>query len=172
MSESQDHPAALDEDALLKQCDLRTGRVSGPGGQHRNKTDSAVWLTHRPTGVHGSASERRSQHENLRMASFRLRVNLALEARCPVDPLKPASAMWKRRLRRDGRIELNPEHRDFPAMLAEALDMLAATDFDPARAAATMGCSTSQFIKLLKHDPRALARLNQQRAGKGLRGFR
>jgi hypothetical protein len=172
VSEPNIHPAAIDPDELLSQCEVRTGRVSGPGGQHRNKTDSAVWLTHRPTGVRGFASERRSQHENLSKARFRLRVNLALEVRFPVDALQPASDLWKSRLREGGRIELNPEHRDFPAMLAEALDMLAAAGMDPARAAMALGCTTSQFIKLLKDEPRALAWLNEKRALRGLREFK
>ncbi|MYJ01125.1 MAG: peptide chain release factor-like protein, partial [Chloroflexi bacterium] len=42
---------ALPDEELLAQCRFERFRVSGPGGQHRNKTDSAVRLTHEPTGV-------------------------------------------------------------------------------------------------------------------------
>ena len=52
------------DEALLAQCDLDRFRASGPGGQKRNKTDSAVRLRHRPSGLVGEANESRSQHEN------------------------------------------------------------------------------------------------------------
>ena len=62
------HPAALSDDALMKQCDVHTGRTSGPGGQHRNKVETAVRIVHRPTGLDGQAGERRRQIENRTMA--------------------------------------------------------------------------------------------------------
>lgn len=49
-----------------------TFRASGAGGQHRNKTDSGVRMTHRATGIVVTATESRSQHENRRMARQRL----------------------------------------------------------------------------------------------------
>lgn len=54
--------------------DVRTDvyRDSGAGGQHRNTTDSAVRLTHLPTGVVVTAAEDRSQHTNRRVAWARL----------------------------------------------------------------------------------------------------
>src|SRR5262245_62118596 len=105
------HPASLPPAELLAQCQTRRTRRSGPGGQHRNKVETAVVLTHVPTGLRAEANERRSQAENLRMALFRLRVNLALEVR----QLKGAapSALWQSRCR-GGRIVLSAEHDDFP----------------------------------------------------------
>jgi len=45
------HPATIDEEILLRQCEIEVGRVSGPGGQHRNRVDTAVFIRHVPTGV-------------------------------------------------------------------------------------------------------------------------
>ena len=57
---------SLSDDDLMAECRFERFRVSGPGGQHRNKTDSAVRLdASEPSGVQvGYASERRSQHQN------------------------------------------------------------------------------------------------------------
>lgn len=163
------HYAALDPDELSGQCEFRTTRRSGPGGQHRNKVETAVILTHRPTGVVAEAAERRSQHENRRQALFRLRLKLALEIRSPTEttPHQP-SPLWKSRLR-GGKILVNPEHDDFPALLAEALDVLEAQDRDVKRAAEVLGCSSTQLVKLLAAEPRALTQLNADRARAGLR---
>jgi hypothetical protein len=159
------HPVDLPPDELLRQCEARRTRRSGPGGQHRNKVETAVVLTHVPTGVKAEANERRSQAENLGEALFRLRVNLALEVRL-ADRDAP-SPLWQSRCR-GGRITVSPNHDDFPALLAEALDAVAICHDDVKEAAERLGCTPSQLIKLLKDEPRALAAVNGRRKEAGL----
>ncbi|QDV35468.1 peptide chain release factor family protein [Tautonia plasticadhaerens] len=162
------HPAAEPPDRLLARCEVRFSRRSGPGGQNRNKVETAAILTHRPTGLSAEANERRSQGENRAVALMRLRVNLALEIRRPTDRESGPSPLWRSRLK-GGRILVSPRHDDFPALLAEALDELQDADADVKRAADRLGCSASQLVKLLKLEPRALKRVNDRRDELGLR---
>ena len=171
MSHEQLHPAALDGDRLYGECEVRRQRRCGPGGQHRNKVETAVTLVHRLTGTIGQASERRSQAANRRVALFRLRVNLALQVRRPIDADRAASDLWRRRCG-GGRIVVRATHADFPALLAEALDVLSSRDMDCRSAAEALGCSVSQLTKLLKKEPRALATVNDQRRRLGRRALR
>jgi hypothetical protein len=183
------HPAALTDEALLSGCDVTTGRAGGPGGQHRNKVETAVRITHRDTGLVGQASERRSQAENKRVAVRRLRWRLAVAVRTPLpagdgdgdgasddDRQTPGvptpSPRWRDRVTAAGAIRLNAEHRDAPAMLAEAMDWLADSGGDVGRAARRLGVTTSQLVKLLAIEPEALESVNRRRAARGERPLR
>ena len=161
------HPAALGLSELIKQCQVQHGRASGPGGQHRNKVQTAVTVRHRPTGVVGTGRERRSQAQNLRVAVARLRVNLALEVRCAVASNHQPSGVWQAHCI-GGRVAVNVNHTDFPLVLAEALDVLASEHADVGLSAEVLGCTPSQLVKLLRSQPRAVAWLNQQRQQMGL----
>jgi hypothetical protein len=164
------HPAALPIDALMADCRVTRTRGSGPGGQHRNKTETAIVITHLSTGLRGEASERRSQAENLAQAKFRLRLELALGVRNGSDDADEPSPLWRSRVAGE-RIAVSSTHDDFPAILAEALDLLAAAEWSAPMAAERLGISTSQFVKLLKQEPRALGRLNAEQAARGLRPY-
>jgi protein subunit release factor A len=85
---------------LLAECDVTTFRASGPGGQHRNKRESAVRLKHRPTGIVVVATERRSQHQNRAVALERLAIRLARrkKRRKKRVPTRPTKASRERRL--------------------------------------------------------------------------
>ena len=158
------HPAALPADRLLADCTIERTRRGGPGGQHRNKVETAVVITHLPTSVRAEASERRSQGENQIQAIQRLRISLALEIRLPTTA--EPSPLWQSRITA-GRLAVNPDHDDAPALLAEALDALAANDWTPAAAGEFLKVSATQLVKFLKqHD--ALPLLNENRRQRGL----
>lgn len=162
------HPATLPIDALLAECEATHTRRSGPGGQHRNKVETAVVLRHVPTDVRAEANERRSQHENHRVAVFRLRVRLALTVRAPATEPSPC---WRSRCHA-GRLAVSAEHDDFPALLAEALDVLAAEHGDMKRAAERLAVTSSQLTKFFAKEPAALRQINLQRQADGLRPLR
>ncbi len=168
------HPAMLDDETLLSQCEVGKGRSSGPGGQHRNKVETLVELRHRPTGLEAHAGERRSATENKGVALRRLRLALAVQVRTRVPSGEVRSELWLVRTRGGsravgvaGRIACNPEHRDYPSLLAEAMDVLFACDADAKAAALRLGVSTTQLVKLLRNHPPALVRLNEWRREQG-----
>jgi len=99
---------ALDDEALLRACEVSTFIGGGPGGQHRNKTASAVRLVHLPTGVTVTATERRSQAQNRGTALERLRTALRAltHVRRPRRATRPSRGAKERRLdakKRQGR---------------------------------------------------------------------
>ena len=91
------HIPDSDED-LLKECNVDTFRAGGKGGQHLNKTESAVRMTHLPTGVVVTCQDERSQYQNKRKCLLQLREKLvALNYRPPkrIPTRKPRSAKEK-----------------------------------------------------------------------------
>ncbi len=90
----------LEDEALLRSCEESFFIGSGPGGQHRNKTASAVRLLHPATGLTVTATERRSQVQNRGMALHRLRAALRAMAFVPRvrKPTRPSRASKERRL--------------------------------------------------------------------------
>jgi hypothetical protein len=162
------HPAQLRLEELLSDCQQRNDRRGGPGGQHRNKVETAVIVTHVPSGITGEGSERRSQVDNRRNAIFRLRLALATQFRSPAEFLLDVpSPLWQSRSK-GGRVHCSDSHDDFPALLAELLDQLAGCDFELAKTAKFFGTTNAQLLKILRVHPPALAAVNAARATQGL----
>ncbi len=90
-----------DDDALLAECGVDVFRATGPGGQGVNTTDSAVRLTHRPSGIVVVCRQERSQLRNKRLCLTRLRERLVRAMAPPPPPrraTKPGRAAVERRL--------------------------------------------------------------------------
>jgi protein subunit release factor B len=89
-----------DPKVLAKQVIVETYKSSGPGGQRKNKTETAVRLTHLLTGITVVATEHRSQAQNRQLAFDRLRerllkLNRPRKRRIPTSV--PLSAIEKRK---------------------------------------------------------------------------
>jgi protein subunit release factor A len=93
-------PYATDRETLEREVEIDVFRASGPGGQHVNKTESALRLTHWPSGVVVTAQDSPSQHRNREIAFERLaerlvRLNFVPKKRVPT---RPTRASKKRRI--------------------------------------------------------------------------
>lgn len=195
------HPAAWPDEQLLDACDKAQGRSSGPGGQHRNKVSTQVTLTHAATGFHAQAGERRSMIENRGVALRRLRLVLATEHREGVPDGPAGSALLRSRRTRAKRqgqsapkpdpvfeslgvtlhepaeaprfaLTISEKHHDYPAILAEVMDLVAVTGWQPRAAAVRLEVSASQILRVIRHHPPALAKVNAEREKLGLRALR
>src|SRR5438270_3617767 len=153
----------LSDAQLLEQCEVDTYRASGPGGQKRNKTSSAVRIRHLPSGTIVIAEESRSQHENRRRALGRLRQALYLKIR-----EQPPCEGWTAELlaRRpdllaaraaDGRLGVQRKDPRYWAAAALALDVLQSIEARMADAAKLLGTSTANLVDFLAKDAKVWA---------------
>ena len=162
--------ARLTEAQLLAQCAVDTYRASGPGGQKRNKTSSAVRLRHLPTALIVIAEESRSQHDNKAKALQRLWHALFLELRDPLPgTAEEVAALPDYADARDGsgRLNMSAKNPRFWPVAGVALDALAAVEARVADAAALLGVSTGNLIDFLQTDPKVWQEANRLRAAFG-----
>jgi protein subunit release factor B len=91
---------ATDRASLEADCDIEFVIAGGPGGQNRNKVETGVRLTHRPSGTVVTATERRSQYANREAAFARMAAKLEQKQRVqkPRRPTRPTAASRERRL--------------------------------------------------------------------------
>src|SRR5262245_3191715 len=168
----------LTDDQLLAQCEVDTYRASGPGGQKRNKTSSAVRLRHSPTGLIVIAEESRSQHENKAKALRRLRRALYLELREPIAAEGLTSESVARlpglAAARDpaGRLHISAKDLRFWPAAGVALDVLAAVQARVGEAAELLGISTGNLVDFLQTDPKLWQTANHLRVRFGQKALR
>lgn len=163
---------SLTDDQLLAQCAVDTYRASGPGGQKRNKTSSAVRLRHPPTGLLVIAEESRSQHENKAKALKRLRKALYLDLREPLPEAVADHPDFAPARESDGRLHLSAKDPRFWPAVGVVLDVLAAVEARVAGAADRLGVSTGNLVDFLQTDPKVWQAANQLRARCGQKPLR
>lgn len=154
----------LSDAALLADCRFDAFRGSGPGGQKRNKTSSAIRLTHLPTKIHVVAGESRSQVENKQRAIRRLKLKLAIDRRQTIDPRGFAPPDWLAQAVQLGRIAVSSHHPHYARLAALVLDLLAARDGAVGDVAALLGVTTSSVVKFLGGEAHLWTAANQIRS--------
>lgn len=168
----------LTDAQLLAQCAVDTYRASGPGGQKRNKTSSAVRLRHLPSGLLVIAEESRSQHENKARALRRLRQALYLKLRDDLPPDARSAVVLAARPEvaaargTDGRMRLGRKDPRFWPVVGVALDLLLALEGRVSEAAEALGVSTANLIELLQKDDKVWEQANQLRTRFGHKPLR
>lgn len=163
----------MTDEQLEAHCRWEAFRGPGPGGQKRNKTSSAVRVTHLPTGLCGEACELRSQQQNRARAMVRLRHKLALEIRQSVDVTNFVRPPWFEQMvgeQRSLRVSVNNVR--YPVVMGLVLDVLAAGGWRVAEAARLLGLSTGGLVRFLQKDGKLWAKVNQMRPKAGISALR
>jgi hypothetical protein len=143
----------LDDEALLKQCTEDRYRSGGPGGQRRNKVETAVKLLHEASGASVHSDDSRYLQQNRLTAVRRLRERIALDVRAPFDLESPdLPDEFVKQTGPRGSLGVNAKNPVYPIVVATALDALLATGGSYARTADALGITTSQLVKFLKAD--------------------
>lgn len=169
------HYTLATDDALIAQSEVDRYRASGPGGQHRNKTESAVRLRHKLTGISAIGEDSRSQSENKLHAVRRLRAAIALEVREPIalDTYVPSQRLAA--FVAAGTAPLGAKTRltgEYWTAIAEILDVLVAGNLEIGATAQRLGITTGALSKLLLHDEQVGRVVNDLRRAKNMRPLR
>ncbi len=156
----------LDLPIFLRECDLAHTRGSGPGGQKRNKTSSAVRITHRPTGISVRAEETRSQKANLKHAINRLRIAIALQIR-DVVATQDVSVLLA-----DLPVSFDQFRSSNVCHLAIMMDYLHAAGYSLSEAAKLLGVTTGAVSRFICSSEPLMTEVNRQRAARNLKPLR
>ena len=130
----------LPENEFIRHCTVEFFKASGPGGQHRNKTSSAVRLTLNGFGLRSEDCTERSQHRNRSNAVKKLKMTLACSIRNTPAQLPE-------------RMECSMNSDDYPLFAARLLDLLQECGFDHKQCAGRCEISPSALLKKLSRDP-------------------
>jgi hypothetical protein len=158
---------------LLAECEVHTYRASGPGGQKRNKVESAVRIRHLPTGVTAIAEESRSQLENRPLALRRLREAIAIRVRSSIDlaDFQPPTE-FRAALSAGGRIRVTAKNPNYPIAVATVLDVFNVCSGRVSDAGKALGLSTHHLTQFLAEHPRVWQEANRIRAQHGQQPLR
>ena len=169
---------SLTDQQLLAQCEVDTYRASGPGGQKRNKTSSAVRIRHPQSGLIVIAEESRSQHQNKAKALERMRQAFYLKLRLPLSPqeLTPEALALREGYHgardKNGRLELGKRDTRFWPAAGVVLDVLDSLEARVSDAATALGISTANLLGFLQTSPKVWEQANILRARFGHKPLR
>ena len=147
---------SFSDEELLSRCTQDFFKASGPGGQKKNKTSSAVRLILKESSIQASASEDRQQSVNKKRALRRLRFEIALN-------MRESYESWK------GDWNINDKNPQFPLLTASLIDGLEECNYQVSDLAKMMGKSTSALIKVLYKSQIVWRFINDQRRQRGLK---
>ena len=159
--QDRDRLLAMEDAQLLRHCRQDVMRGSGPGGQKRNRTESAVRLTVQGTQIQVVCDKTRSQAKNRELALRELRLRLALDCRFPT---RDAETEWT---------EPPPVKRpEFSLWVARVLDVFAGHGWQAGETARALKTSTNHFSRGVLSDDRVLRAVNRERERLGLRALK
>ena len=127
-------------DFVREYCTLEFFKSSGAGGQHRNKTSSAVRVMHRFCDLRAEDCTERNQHRNRSKAVFKLKMLIALKFRNPPAETPP-------------RMECSMNSPEYPLFVAKLFDILEHCGYDHKISAEKCGISSSALLKKIFKDP-------------------
>ncbi|MBG92969.1 MAG: hypothetical protein CL792_03215 [Chloroflexi bacterium] len=149
----------LTDQELMEQCVLDKFRASGPGGQKKNKTDSAVRIRHVSSGLVGFSSESRSQHINRVYALRRLRLKIALTLRSNPPNVRSELEKFVQQTKNSS-FTLNTRNSKYSIIVASLFDELSANNWKVSLTAKKIGVTSSSLNKFLRSNPELWRALN------------
>ena len=152
----------LSDEVILADCRVEAFRGPGPGGQKRNRTSSAIRITHGPSGLSAISTEFRSQQRNRKEALRRMRHKIALLVREEVNLADfPQPEI----------LDVPGRSGDYPWAMGTVLDVMEHAGWSVSEAAKLLGVSTGRLVGFLRADAPLFAEMNRRRREKGLRGL-
>jgi hypothetical protein len=133
---------------LLSECRMDTFRASGRGGQKKNKTSSAVRLTHKRSELSVTATRSRSQHDNKMRAVRKLRMLIALNTRLTAP--EKSDLVWPESVQlTNGRLSVGSSNSSLAEVVAMVLDVIECHDGRISDAAKHMSVTSSSLVKFI-----------------------
>ncbi len=152
----------LSDEQLLSEAEVDYSRASGPGGQKRDKTESAVRIYHPEVDLSASCERTRSRHRNRELALRKLKIAYAIQTRhsFPREKFEVPEAL---RQYVDNGLRIKTENPYYPFLLKLVLDLLENSEGRISQVADLLGVSTSRVVDFLKRKDRAFQEANSIR---------
>ena len=157
---SRDALLNLSDRELISLCRVESFRASGPGGQHRNTSDSAVRITLKQSRMSTYATTSRSQHKNKAEAIKKLRILIAMEMR------NENSLTWT------DSFKIGKNDKRYAAFISSILDVFYHSEWKIGTTSKKLKISTGKLNRVLNSNPLLLARVNHERLRIGLKVLR